>query len=178
MDDCCDFLQKKNVYFVQVDVSSGKNAKVVYLPYTAGVIIANAFKNENVINSYEFKDFIFIRKDIETVVDEMQEPAVIGFSNYCWNTEYNLALAKAVKEKYPECITVFGGHNVPPDNSFLEKYPFIDFLVHAEGEEAFRSLLLELLKETPDFSAINNVFIVGNDGKAEQARLEKEIHKK
>ncbi|MBO7229930.1 MAG: rod shape-determining protein MreC [Bacteroidaceae bacterium] len=29
-----------------------------------------------------------------------------------------------------------------------------------------------------DFSAINNVFIVGNDGKAEQARLEKEIHKK
>ena len=37
---------KKNVYFVQVDVSSGKDSKVVYLPYTAGVIVANAFSDE------------------------------------------------------------------------------------------------------------------------------------
>ena len=45
---------KRNVWFVQVDVSSGKDSKVVYLPYTAGVIVANAWRNEKVAASYEF----------------------------------------------------------------------------------------------------------------------------
>lgn len=132
---------KKNVYFVQVDVSSGKNAKVVYLPYTAGVIVANAWDRDAVKSAYEFKEFIFIRKEISAVVDELDAPAVIGFSNYCWNTEYNLALAKAVKEKYPECITVFGGHNVPQNTSFLEENPQIDYLCFGEGEVTFGALL-------------------------------------
>lgn len=132
---------KKNVYFVQVDVSSGKNAKVVYLPYTAGVIVANAWDRDAVKSAYEFKEFIFIRKEISAVVDELDAPAVIGFSNYCWNTEYNLALAKAVKEKYPECITVFGGHNVPQNTSFLDENPQIDYLCFGEGEVTFGALL-------------------------------------
>lgn len=134
-------MQKKNVYFVQVDVSSGKNSKVVYLPYTSGVIIANAFKDEEVIKSYQFKDFIFIREDIESVVDKMQEPAVVGFSNYVWNTEYHLALADAIKRKFPDCVTVFGGHNIPPDASFLEENPQVDYLCFGEGEITFAALL-------------------------------------
>ena len=81
---------KRNVWFVQVDISSGKDSKVVYLPYTAGVIVANAWRNEKVSASYEFKDFVFIRRNIEAVAEEMENPAVVGFSNYCWNTEYGL----------------------------------------------------------------------------------------
>lgn len=134
-------MKKKNVYFVQVDVSSGKNSKIVYLPYTAGVIVANAWKNDGVINAYDFKDFIFIRKDIDAVVDEMEEPAVAGFSNYVWNTEYHLALAAAIKKKYPECVTIFGGHNIPPDTSFLEENPQVDYLCFGEGEITFAALL-------------------------------------
>ncbi len=126
---------------MQVDVSSGKNSKVVYLPYTAGVIIANAFVRDAVKSAYDFREFIFIRKEIESVVAELENPAVLGFSNYCWNTEYNLALAKAVKEAYPQCVTVFGGHNVPCNTSFLEEYPQIDFLCFGEGEVTFGALL-------------------------------------
>ncbi len=135
------FLQKRNVYFVQVDVSSGKNSKVVYLPYTSGVIIANAFKNEAVAEVYEFKDFIFIRHDIEDVLARLENPSVVGFSNYVWNTEYHLALAKAIKEKYPECVTIFGGHNIPPDTSFLEENAQVDYLCFGEGEITFAALL-------------------------------------
>ncbi len=134
-------MQKKNVYFVQVDVSSGKNSKIVYLPYTAGVIIANAFKDEDVKSAYEFKDFIFIRQEIDAVVEEMDEPAVAGFSNYVWNTEYHLALAAAIKRKFPDCVTVFGGHNIPPDASFLEENPQVDYLCFGEGEVTFARLL-------------------------------------
>lgn len=132
---------KRNVYFVQVDVSSGKDSKVFYLPYTAGVIVANAWKNQKVSESYEFKEFIFIRKNIESAVAEMDNPSVVGFSNYCWNTEYNLALASEIKRVYPECITVFGGHNIPQNTDFLEKYPQIDYLCFGEGEVTFGALL-------------------------------------
>lgn len=140
----CVLPVKKNVYFVQVDVSSGKDSRVVYLPYTAGVIIANAFCNAQVTASYEFKDFIFIRKNIEEVVSEMDDPAVVGFSNYCWNTEYNLALAKEIKKAYPDCVTVFGGHNIPQTTAFLEKYEQTDFLCFGEGEVTFGNLLAAL----------------------------------
>ena len=50
----------------------------------------------------------------------------VGFSNYIWNTQYNLTLARKIKEKYPDCVILFGGHNVPDNFSFLEKYPYID----------------------------------------------------
>lgn len=132
---------KRNVYFVQVDVSSGKDSKVVYLPYTAGVIVANAWQNKAVAEAYEFKDFVFIRKNIVSIVSEMENPSVVGFSNYCWNTEYNLALASEIKKTYPDCITVFGGHNIPQNTDFLDKYPQIDYLCFGEGEVTFGSLL-------------------------------------
>ena len=71
--------------------------------------------------------------------------------------EYNLKLAKAVKEKYPDCVIVFGGHNVPDDISLLEKYDFIDVLMHAEGEEPFALLLKKLIGDK-DFSSIPDIF--------------------
>ncbi|MBQ2842501.1 MAG: radical SAM protein [Clostridia bacterium] len=146
---------KRNVWFVQVDVSSGKDSKVVYLPYTAGVIVANAWRNEKVSASYEFKDFIFIRKNVEAAVEEMENPAVVGFSNYCWNTEYNLALAGEIKKKYPDCITVFGGHNIPQSTDFLQAHPEVDYLCFGEGEVTFGNLLAALDDGEPE--SVSNI---------------------
>lgn len=149
-----NLLDKLNVYFVQPDVSSGGESKVVYLPYTAGVIVANAWRREAVSSRYEFKDFIFIRKNIDRTVSEMEAPSVVGFSNYCWNTEYNLALAREIKKKFPKCITVFGGHNIPHNTSFLANNPQVDFLCFGEGEITFANLLENL--ET-DVSNVANI---------------------
>lgn len=136
---------------------TGHSFKAAYLPYAAGLLIAYALTDETIKNEYEFKRFIFTRESTDKVVEEMENPAVVGFSNYIWNTQYNITLAKKIKAKYPECVIIFGGHNVPPDNSFLEKYDFIDFLIHGEGEEAFKSLLVELCKEERDFSSVPNL---------------------
>ena len=87
----------------------------------------------------------------------MEAPAVVGFSTYIWNCEYNKKLARRLKEKYPSCITVFGGHNVRNDSAKqLEEYPFIDFLIHGEGEIAFCDIL-EHLATDGDFSDIPNI---------------------
>ncbi len=149
---------KKNIYMVQAsNTYAGNGFKAAYLPYAVGLLVAYAFDDEIIKENYEFKRFIFTREITDKAVESLENPSVVGFSNYIWNTRYNIVLAEKIKKKYPGCVIIFGGHNVPPDNSFLGKYPFIDFLVHAEGEEAYRSLLLELLKEKPDYSEINNI---------------------
>lgn len=148
----------KNIYMVQASSTyTGNGFKAAYLPYAVGLLVAYAFSDELIKENYDFKRFIFTREITDDAVESLENPAIVGFSNYIWNTRYNLVLAEKIKAKFPDCVIIFGGHNVPPDNSFLEKYPFIDFLIHAEGEEAYRSLLLELLKENPDYSAISNI---------------------
>ena len=148
----------KNIYMVQAsNTYVGRGFKAAYLPYAVGLLTAYAFSDETIKSEYCFKRFIFTRENTDEAVASLENPAFVGFSNYIWNTCYNLVLAEKIKKKFPDCVIVFGGHNIPPDNSFLEKYPFIDFLVHGEGEEAVRSVLLELLKEKPDFSAVNNI---------------------
>ncbi|MBQ2842496.1 MAG: radical SAM protein [Clostridia bacterium] len=156
----------KNIYMVQAsNTYSGNGFKAAYLPYAVGLLIAYAFTDEKIKEEYCFKRFVFTRENTDEAVESMESPAFVGFSNYIWNTQYNLALAKKIKAKFPECVILFGGHNIPPDNSFLENYEFIDFLVHAEGEEAFRSLLLELCNENPDFSSIANISYRDSEGK-------------
>ena len=131
----------KNLYIVQVDVAATMGSMEAYLPYTAGVLAAAAWQSETVRNSFCFKDFIFLRKSPDEVVDEMDNPGVVAFSCYSWNTEYNKILAKKIKQKYPECLTVFGGHNVPVNTSFLEQFSYIDILCFGEGEVSFTGLL-------------------------------------
>lgn len=147
----------KNVYFVQVDVSASLGAQNAYLPYTAGILAANAWTSGIVKQNFRFKEFIFLRENIDGVVKRMESPAVIAFSNYCWNTEYNKALAAALKKAYPDCVTVFGGHNVPNDFSFLEQFEYIDILCHGEGEDTVKALfealaLNEPLRNVPNIS--------------------------
>ncbi len=132
---------KKNVYFVQADITVNIKGNSVYLPYTAGVLVASAFQSERVKEYCEFKEFIFYRESIEDVVSRLENPAFMGFSCYSWNSEYNKLLAKAVKEKFPQCLIVFGGHDVPDDFVMLEENEYIDVLCHGEGEETIRNLL-------------------------------------
>jgi putative methyltransferase len=159
----------KNVYFVQVDISSNLGTKSAYLPYTAGILVANAWESEIVKKNCSFKEFIFLRENIDSVLERMDNPGIAAFSNYCWSTEYNKALARKIKEKYPDCITVFGGHNVPNDNSFLEQFDYIDILVHGEGEDTIKQLF-EVICEGGDFSTVPNISY--RNGKNECLRTE------
>ncbi len=140
---------------VQVDISSGMDNKTFYLPYAAGLLVANAWKDEKVSEKYSFGEFFFKRENPEEAVKRLQDPYAIGFSCYSWNTEYNKAFAKKAKELYPDCIIMFGGHNVPPDDSFLRELPYVDILMHGEGEETFRKLLIAL--DEGDISGIDNI---------------------
>lgn len=79
---------------------------------------------------------------------EKQQPAVVCFSSYIWNTELSLDVARRIKERFSACITVFGGPNYPVDpaeqEELLKRHPEIDFFICREGEEAFVRLYFAL----------------------------------
>ena len=81
---------------------------------------------------------------------EKEIPDVIGFSNYMWNSELSLALARRIKEYAADTIIVMGGPNYPVVESeqekFLRDHPEIDFHVKGEGELAFANLIAELIR--------------------------------
>ncbi len=153
----------KNIYFVQVDVSASSGTQNAYLPYTAGILVASAFKSEIVKSEYSFKEFIFLREDINAVLERLENPSLVGFSSYCWSTEYNKLLAEAIKKKYPDCLIVFGGHDIPDSFDFLESYDFIDVLCHGEGEDTIRGLL-EAYALNKSFECVNNISYRKVDG--------------
>lgn len=127
----------KKLYMVQPNSQYGKS---IYFPYAAGTLVAYAFKDENIKKEYTFAGFIYDKPDIDKAVDFFDEPSVVGFSCYVWNYEYNCTLARAIKEKYPDCIIIFGGHQIDK-NSDVVKALWCDYVIFGEGEEIFSRLL-------------------------------------
>lgn len=144
---------KKNVYLVQANVTYSDF--IAYLPYAAGCIMAYALNDKEITGQYDFGDILYRRHTVEESLEQIKDPAVVGFSCYIWNMEYNKALARAVKGRYPDCRIVFGGHNIPFDTSLLENEPYIDVLMHGEGERGFTELLKAFAKG--DISGVDGI---------------------
>jgi radical SAM superfamily enzyme YgiQ (UPF0313 family) len=131
----------KNVYLTQF--STVTLGTYYFFPYSAGLLWAYAQLNNTIKETYTLKRFFYRKDAINTIVESLDNPAVFGLSAYVWNINYNLALAKAVKIAYPNCLILMGGPGVPDkDTMYLKKYSFIDICVHKEGELAFTELLL------------------------------------
>lgn len=147
---------KKNVYLLQVSAVYGESVKTAYLPYASGCLAAYAWNDKKIADHYNLGRFIFIRENIERAIDSLEDPFLVGFSSYIWNMEYNREFSRLLKEKYPECIIVFGGHNVDPQGKDLEDMPWCDIVIHGEGEKPFKDILLAL-EDDLSLSEINNI---------------------
>ena len=144
---------KKNIYFIQPNTLLGNS---IYFPYAVGVLASYALQFEDLKSKYELAGIIFKEDSSEEVMNSIDNPFIVGFSNYFWNYSYNLEQAKNIKEKYPECTIIFGGHQVSRESDFLEKYPFIDILIFGEGEIPF-TRILRALAENKTFDGIPNI---------------------
>jgi len=145
----------KNIYLAQVDILRKLPRRTTaYLPYAAGTLWAFARQSPAVAEAYALREMFFLRSPVDGVAARVEDPALVGFSCYSWNTEYNKALAQAVRARWPGCLILFGGHNVPPGGAMLDALPYVDFLIHGEGEIPFRALLEALLEARPDFTRV------------------------
>ena len=81
-------------------------------------------------------------------------------SNFVWNTQLNHKLAKEIKKKYPKCKVIFGGLGNPNKNrldNFLEEHDYIDIIVNGEGELTFENILIESLKDKPNYKNVEGI---------------------
>jgi len=144
----------RNLYFFQFNFIYGKE---VFIPYSIGMLWAYAKTIKEVKDNYTNKGFIFIREDPDKIVSSLDNPDVAAFSAYLWNWEISIKIAEKIKNKFPNCLVIFGGHQVPDDTTgFFDKYPFIDILIHGEGEITFTDILKEHLKKN-DFNNIGSI---------------------
>lgn len=143
----------KNVYFIQASLSYGKTH---YLPYAPGCLAAYAWRSETVKREFTIAEFIFKRDPVDGIVQRMDDPVVAAFSCYAWTMEYNKKLAAALKQRYPGCLIVFGGHQISENDESLLELPFVDVYIFGEGERPFRQLL-EAYAGNSDFSEIPNI---------------------
>lgn len=151
----------KNIYLVQANSIYGDKIKNIYFPYAVGCLAAYAFSIADIAEDYCLKKIVYTRTDPIKEAGSLDTPYLVGFSCCVWNNEYNKKLAAEIKKIYPDCTTVFGGHQVSPnaEKAFAE-YPDADILIHGGGEEAFADILLSLsgkktLTEVPNISVRN-----------------------
>ena len=151
---------KKNVYLTQISISY---LPPTFLPYGMGCISAFLRNDPEIAAVFDIKPIIFIRENVEKVLDRIVDPYCVALSCSAWNYEYDKVLAKKIKEKYPDCLIIFGGHSVAPGGEQLEQLPFVDYLSHGEGEEATAQLLKAIGGSLPFDEAVNLSF--RRDGK-------------
>jgi len=157
---------KKNVYLFEINDVIANQMK---LPYSTGLIWAYCLEDESVKENYQLDEWFYYRDDernLDTMFEDIKDPSVVGFNCFVWNWEFNKIMAKKIKDKFPEAIIVFGGWQQPTANrsqGFFEEEPYVDILVHGEGEISFREILVENLKENPDFTKITGCSVKNDD---------------
>ena len=99
---------------------------------------------------------------LESLIDD---GSVFMFSNYVWSHGVNLESSKIIKDRSSRAITIHGGPDSPKYPGDVEAYfaanPFIDVVVHGEGEVTFAELLAALAPirddEERDLSVLDSV---------------------
>jgi radical SAM superfamily enzyme YgiQ (UPF0313 family) len=133
---------KLNVYLFQPQYAVEiRKENTYWLPYSAGCIWSYASTIPEISEKYTLAELGFKREDPNNIIKRinLQTPSVCGFSCYVWNEQYCLALAKKVKQNFPNCRIIFGGAQA---SAKLTEYDFIDSVILAEGEESFADFLL------------------------------------
>ncbi|MGW3667572.1 RiPP maturation radical SAM C-methyltransferase [Streptomyces sp. NPDC005141] len=84
------------------------------------------------------------------------EPDVVGFTSTFQQNTAALAAARQVKKLAPHIVTVMGGANCDAEQgaSVHRNFPFVDYVVRGEGEQAFPQLLTALQDEKPEPAAL------------------------
>ncbi|MFF5448553.1 B12-binding domain-containing radical SAM protein [Streptomyces sp. NPDC012888] len=147
-------------------------SRSAYLPVVWGALRSYAETQPDLVEAYAFEEPFFLPEQAADPASRMDDPAVFAMSCYLWNFNKNMAACRAVKERFPDVVTVVGGPHVP-DNAteFLRTHPYVDFAVHKEGEAPFSELLRALLQDEPDFSSVPSLSWRDRDGKVRRNPL-------
>lgn len=94
-------------------------------------------------HSVKVVPFYYKSKSIDEIVNE--QPKLIGMSTYDRFFEYELGLAKRIKELLPDAKLYIGGYVASYHGmEVMDKFNFIDYAIVGEGEKSTLDLILAL----------------------------------
>ena len=129
----------KKIYFAQIN---NVIADAVFLPLSVAYIWEYCKSLDDIATEWELGAILFERKTVDEYMQTIKDPDVVAFGTYVWNWSITQALAKKIKETYPDCIVVFGGPQVPFKPDWLEtNRDMCDLVVTYAGEKPFAEIL-------------------------------------
>lgn len=129
----------KKVYFVQIN---NLIAEATFLPLSVAYIWEYCKTIPEIAQSWDLGGILFERDSVENYLQAISNPDVVAFSTYVWNWTVTQQLAKEIKSKYPNCLIVFGGPQVPYKKDWLfENQDKCDLIVTYAGERPFAEIL-------------------------------------
>jgi len=138
---------KKPIYLIDLTHESSLGLGSDTMPLQLGLIAAYCLQEHG--EAVDVQLFKFVDEFLAAV--QARPPFILGLSNYVWNTDLAYRVASAVKDKYPQTITVFGGPNYPetPEDQadWLAQHPAADFYIFRDGEIPFSRLVGFLLED-------------------------------
>jgi len=120
----------------------------IHAPYSIAILVAYLKSKENINKNFKFEKTFVFRERVEDYIKLCKHADILLCSCYVWNWEITTYLAKEVKKTNPNCIIIFGGPQVPEDTTgFFDQYPFVDILVHGEGEFIIENIFNTYVKD-------------------------------
>lgn len=153
----------KNVYLANFSMTVNPGGHK-FLPYSVANIWSYAYQDQQVAKNYQLSGLFFEKTNCSSIVNQLDNPKIFGFSVYIWNENYTDQLAQQVKKQYPECLIIYGGPQIPQDinNVWWQTHDYVDIVVFMEGEETFKQILLNLDKKA--ISSLPNVAVNSHAG--------------
>lgn len=160
-------MKKIKVFSSQFNYQYGS---VIHFPYCIASLVAYIRIFPEFASQFQFEKTFVFRNKLDEYISRCVDVDILLCSCYTWNWEITTQLAQRVKEKNPSCMIIFGGPQIPQnykgdvplnwvDNSsgiFFEDYPYIDMLVHQEGEQILKEVF-ECFLGNKDYSKINGI---------------------
>ncbi|MBW1799460.1 MAG: radical SAM protein [Deltaproteobacteria bacterium] len=141
----------KSIYFLSLNM-------IPFVPYNYGVLRSYVEQNGIIAENYQWQEPIWAFEPTKDIVEKVKDPDILCASCYIWNHNNHSEVAKRVKEKYPRCNIIFGGPQIPEmSDGYFNERPYVDVLVHGEGEIPLEHLLIALLNDQPDLSRIPGI---------------------
>lgn len=154
--------ERPRVYFNEYNPFIGAAA---YLPLVSGKLHAYAMTDPQVQGHFEWMPYLFRIQKADDILVSYDAPAVAAFSAAIWNEQLCFEVVRRIKARWPECVVIFGGSQVPHDpRAFMDAHPEVDIVVTGEGEEPFLEIMRRLMA-CRDFSGIDRVCWRQEDGR-------------
>ena len=77
-----------------------------YILYSTGLIWGHCHQNKKIIDNYKLDGWFYYREPMEEIIERLDNPSVIGFSDFVWNTQYDHKISKKIKESVLEKFNV------------------------------------------------------------------------